>query len=600
MSESAATFKCAIARLRIGLLQGLLLYFLYESVMAGTWPATNVFLFSPLLMVCLFAPVLLISSLGHLQKKQMWIWILVAITIIGLLAFYDVWRNGDQHNFYFNVSNSNTHTRFPSALLCVFTFIVFYIAHSLVLASAIDNQRIAKYSTYFETAWKLLIQIKFSAMFVAILWAVLWLGAALFMLVGLDFLKVLLQKPWFIMPATAFAFSCAMHITDVRPAIIHGIRSLILVLMSWILPITTLLVAGFLVSLPLTGLTLLWATRNATSVLMGSATVLIIMINAAYQNGEMASNVAKIVRISAKIAALMLLPITAIAVYSLSLRINEYGWTTDRIIATACLVVISCYALGYAWAACQETSWLGRISTINVANAFVILIVLIALFSPIADPARLSVNNQIARLESGKINPSKFDFDYLKFEGARYGLAALGKLKLWSKGSDADLVRKKADAALRKENKWQREEMKPPVDLAANLTVWPQTAHLPTSFLTENWEDKQRNAAAPRCLKEAKHKCDAYLIDVNDDGKSEVLLINSERWPDATLLMAGKDGHWGVISNLPYDFAKCTSLHKKLKEGHFKIVPSLGKDLEIAGQRIEIRTNTNRITNCGN
>jgi hypothetical protein len=55
--------------------------------------------------------------------------------------------------------------------------------------------------------------------------------------------------------------------------------------MSWILPVAVVLVAGFICSLPFTGLAALWETRHATSVLL-SAAVLLVLINAAFQNGE--------------------------------------------------------------------------------------------------------------------------------------------------------------------------------------------------------------------------------------------------------------------------------------------------------------------------
>jgi hypothetical protein len=40
--------------------------------------------------------------------------------------------------------------------------------------------------------------------------------------------------------------------------------------MSWILPVAVLLVAGFICSLPFTGLAALWETRHATSVLLSA------------------------------------------------------------------------------------------------------------------------------------------------------------------------------------------------------------------------------------------------------------------------------------------------------------------------------------------
>lgn len=585
--QSVVTPRIAVVRLLIGLLQGAVLYFLYRAAKANAWPATEEYLFAPLLLVCVLVPVILISSLGHLEKRQIGIWILAAAIIIGAMGFYDIWRGGADYRFG-SGENDGMHARFPSVLVFIFTAAGFFIAHSLVLAGALDKQRIARYPAYFEMGWKLLIQLKFSALFVGALWLVLWLGAALFMLVKLHFLKDLLRESWFVIPVTAFAFSCAMHITDVRPAIVRGIRTLLLVLLSWILPITALMIAGFLLSLPWTGLAPLWATRHATAVLLGAAAVLVILINAAFQNGEIASDVARIVRISARLAALSLLPITAIAIYSLGLRVNDYGWTTDRIIVAACLLVASCYALGYAWAACRKTGWLAPVAKVNVATAFVMLAVLLSLFSPVADPARLSVNHQMARFESGKIGADRFDFAYLKFEGARYGLAALEQLKIRSHGIDAALVREKAELALKKKNRWSSDEAMPPVDIAVNLSVWPKTARLPASFLHENWREFKQKWMLPSCLTQQEKECDAYPIDFNGDGKPEVLMVGSKPDIGAVLMMEKADGHWAAAGRLPQGLAGCEPLREKLRAGTFQVIAPRMKDLDIAGQHIEM------------
>jgi hypothetical protein len=589
MPESIVTSRVAIMRLAVGLMQGVVLYFLYHAAKTNAWPATEKYLFAPVLLLAVLAPVILISSLGHLQKRQAGIWMLVVVLLIALLGFHDVWRGGGNGSFWFP-QTGRPRVHYPSPLLVVFSVAGFYIAHALVQAGVQDKRRIAAYPTYFEAAWKLLIQIKFSLLFVGVLWLVLTLGAALFMLVKIGFLKDLLQESWFAIPVTVFAFSCAIHITDVRPAIVRGIRTLLLVLLSWLLPIATLIVAGFLLSLPWTGLSALWATRHAASVLLGSAAVLIVLINAAFQNGETASGVARLVRGSVRVAALSLLPLTAIAIYALSLRVNQYGWTTDRIISAACLLVSSCYALGYAWAACRRGGWLEPIAGINVTTAFVVLAVLLGLFTPIADPARLSVNNQIARLAAGKIGADKFDFDYLKFEGARYGAAALKQLAARTQGADAALVREKATLALKKENRWQRIEPElKPVDVSANITVWPNTARLPVSFLQENWNKNTRKWELPRCLFQQKEACDAYQIDLNGDGKPEVLLIGTERFIGAAVMTQGEDGHWTKLGSLPNDLAGCVPLRQKLQAGDFKLVAPRVQDLEIAGQRIEIQ-----------
>jgi hypothetical protein len=405
----------------------------------------------------------------------------------------------------------------------------------------------------------------------------------LFMLVQLAFLQELLRQPWFVLPVSAFAFACALHITDVRPAIVHGIRALLLVLLSWILPVTTLLVGGFLLSLPWTGLQPLWATRHATAVLLGAAAVLVLLINAAFQNGEI--SVARVVRLSAQTAALLLPPIVAIAVYSLGLRVAEYGWTTDRIIAACCLLVAACYALGYAWAACRRDDWLAPVAGVNVATAFVILAVLLALFSPVADPARLSVASQMARFDSGRTSADRFDFDYLRFEGARYGQAALERLKTHA----AIPVREKAALALDKTSRWQPFGIQPrPADLAAAIRVWPRTAALPESFIRDNWSKRANKWELPACLTQRDKTCDAHLVDFNHDGKPEVLLAGLDNNSGAAVLMEGSDGHWIAAGRLPPYFAGCEPLLQPLREGAYRLAAPGIQDLEIGGRRVEI------------
>jgi hypothetical protein len=154
--------------------------------------------------------------------------------------------------------------------------------------------------------------------------------------------------------------------------------------------------------------------------------------------------------------------------------------------------VSACYACGYFWAAVGSGEWLNRIAPTNIITAFVVLAILLALFTPLADPARLSVANQIARLEPGKVGVDSFDFNYLKVHGARYGKEALEKLKT-SDGPDAATKRARAEAAINDENQWAAANNRAPIansgDVAANITVWPKTKALPQSFLNQNWSE---------------------------------------------------------------------------------------------------------------
>lgn len=582
--EAQVSRRVMAARLAIGLAQGLLLYWLFAAARDVAWPATAPYLMGPLSAVLLILPVLLISSLGHLAPRQVAAWLLAALAVLLAMALHDVWRGLNAQPLLSNWDNKPSYA--PSLLLVVYSMVMFFIAHTLVVAGAQQGRRIAPYNAYFETAWKLAIQLLFSAFFVGALFIVLFMGAELFMLVKLRFLRGLLQQSWFNIPVICTAFSCAMHVTDVRPAIVRGIRTLLLVLMSWILPVAVVLVTGFLCTLPFTGLDTLWETRHATSVLLATAAVLLVLINAAFQNGE--ALVALPLRVGARTAAILILPVTLIGIYALGLRVAQYGWTSDRVAAAACLLVALFYAAGYLWAAYQYDTWLEPVSVVNVWAAFLVIGVILALFTPIADPARIGVNSQMARLAKGKTTAADFDFRYLRFEGGRYGRAALEELKQRSTGPDAALLQREAAAmlALADKDRWQpSRRATAPFAVGDNLTVFPAGAQLPAGFLAQKWEtvpDHQK----PDCLSRKEGKCDALVIDADSDGKPEVLLLDRDDLGAGRLYAEGADGNWSVAAGIDYIHGSCKPLLDKLRKGEFTLAMPRFKDIEIGGVRV--------------
>lgn len=569
----------ASGRLVIGLLQGLILYFIYQAGENKIWHAGNSSLFAALLLVMTVNPVLLISALGHVPMRTLWRWLIPAAAVLALLGFYDIWSNAGAP--YWDTPKTPDAARYPSPILWVHAVAGILIAHTLVIAGAAAGRRMASYHGIFETASKLLIQIAFAAVFTGIVWLVLLLGAAMFDMIRLTFLKDVLDESWFAIPVTTFAFAYSLHITDVRPAIVRGIRSLVLVLLSWILPIAVLLIGGFLLALPFTGLGALWATKSATALLLAASAVLVVLINAAFQDGESAQEVATPIRFSARIAAVLLLPLVIIAAYALSLRVGQYGWTVDRLVAAFYLLMAASFAIGYFWAAMRGSPWLARVAKVNIVAAFILLFLMLAIFSPLLDPARISVNSQMAHLDSGKIPADKFDYEYLRFEGKRFGSEALQQLAARKSGKDAALIARKAQSALGKNNRWQPPVATDKTALAANITVWPKGAVLPASFLEQDWKKINEDWSMPECLRDRNAVCDGILLDIDADGRPELIIPDAM---NASVIGQHKDGLWhrmGVIDNLQ----TCSKDIEAFKNGSYTLTPSLLRDIQIGGVR---------------
>lgn len=581
----------AILRAAIGLLQGLALYLVYLAYDADTWPATNGLVFAPLLLIALFIPLVVSQALGTLRLRTLAIWAAAATVIIGGLAFYDVW-----HAWPVDYGPGDPPLArpriLPSAELTIALFAGLFIAHSLVTAGDLDRRFIADYTTHFDVAWKLAVQAALAAAFTGAFWGLLRLGAGLFELIDIDVFIELIQERWFAIPATTLAVSAALHVTDVRADIVRGIRTLGLSLLSWLLPLMTLIAAGFLATLVFAGVQPLWDTQFATALLLIAFGALVILLNAAYQDGHVERATPRVLRYPGSLAALVLVPLAALAAYALFLRVEQYGWTATRIYASACALVAAFYAGGYAVAAIRSEPWLKRIEQWNFYGALATLAVLLALFSPIADPYRISVASQVARLESGVVTPEQFDFANLRWEGGRFGQAALERLKATTEGPRAEYVRESASRALVATNRSVR-RVDP--DIArANVNVHPAGATLPPAFLAQDWS----GVAAPACIQGFRTaSCDAWLMDLDADGMDEIAVL--DRFLVHVFHLTDQM-EWARVGNwsLP---PGCAALPAEMVAGRFATAPpepNRWPDLEISGLRFRMRETSPPMPAC--
>jgi hypothetical protein len=243
-----------------------------------------------------------------------------------------------------------------------------------------------------------------------------------------------------------------------------------------------------------------------------------------------------VLRAAVRVAAVLLTPLILIAIWGLSLRIGQHGLTPDRIIASACALVGVVYAAGYGWAALspfwRKTAWMKPLERTNVAAAVLTVGVILALFSPLLDPARLSVSDQVVRLKRGAVSAAQFDYGFLRFEAGKTGRAALAKL---AKSSDLEIARR-AKAAQASDNRYdfkQKDESIPP--RTPHVSAWPADASLPAGFVIPV------RPGDPRYQCEASVECLATARDLNDDGRVEVLLADRFR---IALFAQGSDGVW--------------------------------------------------------
>src|SRR5262249_6395495 len=214
------------------------------------------------------------------------------------------------------------------------------------------------------------------------------------------------------------------------------------------------------------------------------------LINAAYQDGAAEYRPSPVLRYASIAAAILLMPLVVLAAYGLWLRLQQYGWTGQRVTAAACIAVGACYAVGYVTTVARSGMTLRHFETTNVVAAFVVLGVLFALFTPLADPVRISIADQVRRLESGRTPVDEFDFSLLRFRSGRYGLSALEELKRKTDGPEAARISQKANEALdgrTAPSQVRRDVRATPASRIANITVVAPKGHpLPESFVQQD------------------------------------------------------------------------------------------------------------------
>ncbi len=573
--------KLFAARLLTGLVQGAALYLLHRAISASLWPATDGLVLIPLLMVFLFVPLVINQALGTVSWRAALSWAGIALLALALLGFLDAWMAGPLGmGMGHGASAARTS---PSWQLLFFSSGGLFIAHALVISGCCDRRIMARYATHFDVAWKLLVQLTLVAFFVAVFWLLLWLGATLFLLIKLSFFKTLIEQAWFSTPVTALAIAGALHLTDIRPAMVEGARTLLLTLLSWLLPVIVLIVGGFVVSLPFTGLTPLWGIGHATAVLLTVIAALIILINAAYQDGDPKHTPPKLLRWSGSAAAILTAPLTVIAAYALYLRVHQYGLTPDRVTAAALVFVAAAHSAGYVFAAAVRGRWLGKIEPWNFYVSVLVLVLVVALLTPIASPARLTVANQLARLHSGVIKPEKVDFFFLRWNSGRYGPEALNRL---ARADDAQ-TRKLAQAALKATSRYAV-AVPPPESFRIQATVYPRGQTLPKSFVDTKWRGREFYALR-HCTRPEGQGCDALLLDLDGDGRQDVLTF-SEQNEGGELFRQGNDGTWTLVGRLPLP-ANCPQAVAALRQGAFKLTPPgyTWKDIDIGGKHMQVR-----------
>ena len=418
--------------LMLSLAQGLMLLGLWRALEAGAWPSQTPTLNYALFTFALSWPTLLLFTLEAGNVRRAFALTGTASGLLVLCALYVGWQ-------------ASPIGAFPVDSLIAVAIATWLMAgfKALMFVGPLASRTPFDYGTLFRGSWRNFLVAGLAAAQTLAISLLLWLWAALFEVIGIEFFSDLFANDWFLFPVLAVAFGFGVLVFRNLTRTIESITGLLEGLMRLLLPLVLAVVTVFLAALPFTGLTPLWSTGNGTALLMTLNALALFFLNAAYQTGEQAPYPVPVHRFIS--AALTLLPIiSALALYGLYLRIDQYGWTVERCWALTIALLLALFSCGYAAGAIRHwRGWTVVLRRVNVGGAALIGVLMLLVNSPLLDFRKISTASQFGR--AGEIAWEDLDFSYVKDHLARPGRAAMQALREEFEAKDPALSAALAD-----------------------------------------------------------------------------------------------------------------------------------------------------------
>ena len=175
--------------------------------------------------------------------------------------------------------------------------------------------------------------------------------------------------------------------------------------------------------------------------------------------------------------ALLLPGLAGLAVWAVIVRVVQYGWTPDRVLAMAFSASLGLYGLGCGVAALFGGGWTGIIRGWNMIMACCVMVVSAAWLSPVLDANRISTNSRISRFVAGDSTLQQLGLWSMQHDWGKAGQAGLARLETLGDHPDHARLVQSIDAARTQPDRYRFEQTlfdrRAPEELAQLLSVLP-------------------------------------------------------------------------------------------------------------------------------
>lgn len=386
---------------------------------------------------------LLCGSFLLLWQKQVNRRLLIFTPLLALLLFSLIaWQD------YRDISRISDYAFFSIIALIQITVILTTFMQALR-----QDKPYYHYADLFENAWNNHFYVLFSALLTGGFLLILLLGTLLFDSINIEVGDFIWDED--VTPIIVGALlGLGIGISREHASLIFRIRSVFFALFRILTYLTTVIVLLFALSLPFS-INQLFSNDATSAILLSLVIISILLLNSQVyyynkddknEHNDDLHDIASFRHISwvnhLFVAQIVLLPILSlISVFAIYLRIDQYGLMPKRIIALTLAITLFIYGLTYVYQLVkQKANWSQAFKKANPLLALLWVLILVLLLSPVLDPIRLSVNDQVQRLKTNEVSAKDFDFDALNYNLGKLGDQALEDMKTWRDHPEYEII----------------------------------------------------------------------------------------------------------------------------------------------------------------
>lgn len=549
----------------IGLLQGALCYLLMTYLV----PHNDGWLFYGMPATIAITSALLLTVVSF-KQRALWYWMVLIFVVVLAMSIWlkwqvedsDKWRQHEVFMFY------------GWRLLLMAMLALPWIQYSLRA-----SRQQTRYAQFYTQLWLNTLTLLIVFISNGLFWLVLLLWSEMFKLVGIPFFSTLFfDTDWFGYVAFGLITALAVVLARTQSRLVTAVQKLLTFIATGLLPLVALLALMFILTLPFTGLEAI-SQRVSAAGLMSTLTLLLLLLMAIVREPQKEAlpypgALRYLIKCSLIVAPIYML----IAGWSLWVRIQQYGWTPERLYGVLVVVVLLVWSFGYLASILRRGhNPLELQGPVILGVSLLALGLLVLLSSPVIDAWRISVNSHMGLYHSGKIKPDQVSLYMLDHSG-KPGRAALEALQK-DVAFNQDSKRRRDLNSLLQGSRDPVKELTA-TQLVSKVVIAPGSEKPDDAFWTFV---KAQGYRITSCAEQ--NACVLVSQDLNADGHPEQVLY---AFGDGESLVFGmQKNKWDLlaVARLPEGFNK-DKLLQAVANQQLGSAPRIWRDITIDGKRL--------------